>query len=585
MIVKVKDIRVEKVAAMTLFALLLLCLVSVMFTLVRGQPDSIEKDLDIDCKWNGAPVSANLKWTEPKENPAATTNTDAGSKTSQSGTTNTQANTASTNTQQALMLTGMASGAALVGGGTLAVKKKLEGSSSSEQETKQAASTSTTSSTPQTGTSSAGARSGREVLEPHQDELKSSIQSQAPKQSQTSTQSQSSTQTQQSEQSNAQNPPKDNGSTSTASNILASAAVTTGQLWMQNHTNTTSAQAGGTQQTAQVTSKSTSTSTSQNIGLLASSSSAAQIANEMWPQRQKELEQLAKQRSDLATTFSTPSYSTGLASSFTSATENTWARLQGFSSALSNGLAKAGAVVKTYMPYIVPAVIATIVLISVLICPPVAPAVTEAGMAGMGMSLGGAGLVGAGVGVGVGYGIYQLHNLGIMNYPQQPGFEAKHTQYIQQSTSEIKDEKGSGTYGVDPAKEQIDQADIGKDKIIQGEKHEKVRERAEAWLKEQDEPVLRRDKAEPDPEKPGKKLSQYGLPDISTKHYIVECKLGEDIELTYADSQKQNYMQLAERVGKRLVYWFLRHPNPGSRWWQIIHELEEWGCIIVYGDE
>jgi hypothetical protein len=52
----------------------------------------------------------------------------------------------------------------------------------------------------------------------------------------------------------------------------------------------------------------------------------------------------------------------------------------------------------------------------------------------------------------------------------------------------------------------------------------------------------------------------------------------------YAHEQEQKYMQLAERVGKRLVYYFLRHPYPGSGWWQIIHELDECGAIIVYGD-
>lgn len=87
-----------------------------------------------------------------------------------------------------------------------------------------------------------------------------------------------------------------------------------------------------------------------------------------------------------------------------------------------------------------------------------------------------------------------------------------------------------------------------------------------------------------DPEKPGKRLAKYGNPDIITEHYIVECKLGEDVELTDAEIQKQRYIQLAERVGKRLLYWFLKQPEPDSGWWKIIHELEECGWLVEYGD-
>ena len=43
---------------------ILLCLASI--ALVRGQPESIEKNIEIDFKWKGVPVGANLKWTEPK---------------------------------------------------------------------------------------------------------------------------------------------------------------------------------------------------------------------------------------------------------------------------------------------------------------------------------------------------------------------------------------------------------------------------------------------------------------------------------------------------------------------------------------
>jgi len=44
-------------------------------------------------------------------------------------------------------------------------------------------------------------------------------------------------------------------------------------------------------------------------------------------------------------------------------------------------------------------------------------------------------------------------------------------------------------------------------------------------------------------------------------------------------------MELSERVNKRLLFWFLKHPKPGLRWWQIIHELEECGYLVGYGDE
>jgi hypothetical protein len=47
-----------------------------------------------------------------------------------------------------------------------------------------------------------------------------------------------------------------------------------------------------------------------------------------------------------------------------------------------------------------------------------------------------------------------------------------------------------------------------------------------AWLKGQDEPILRVDQYERDPET-GKVLWQYGRPDLSTPYFIVECKLDE----------------------------------------------------------
>jgi hypothetical protein len=355
------------------------------------------------------------------------------------------------------------------------------------------------------------------------------------------------TQIQQPKPPNAQNPIKDSGPTSTASNLMTSAAITTGQLYTQKQMNSQPPRQStpvDTQQSKPITSPPTPTA-SQSLGLLAS---------------------------------------------LTSATANTWARLQGFASAIDNGLNKIAKAIKPYTPYISMALCLALVVSSVFTLGAMAPA-TGAAMTGAGISLGqGAGL--AGMGVGIGYGIYQLqyqmHNLGIMNYPQQPNFDAKHTQYIQQSTSEIKDQKGSGTYGVDPAQEQLDQADIAKDRIIEGPGHDKSVRQAKAWLKAQDEKIIRQGKAEPDAEMEKHNfifnLLQYGYPDISTKHYIVECKTGEEYELSYAQSQADCYMQLAERVGKRLVYWFFRHPDQGSSWWKIIHELEESGNIVEFGD-
>jgi len=609
------NIKVGRIAAIALFSLLLFFLTSATFTLVRCQPNSIERDIEIECKWNGAPVGANLKWTEPEEDPAIISNADDGGKP-KSGTTST--NTA-INTQQALMLTGASAGAALAGGGLL-VKKKLEGSSSSEQEAKQTASISTTSSTAPKYLSDS-ARSYREGLELNQNDLKSSTQSQpsTPKQPSPTTQS---------NQSNTQNSPKGDGPPTTAgqqymqkqmnsqssqqsqptqqsnqssvgnqneltaSNLAASAAVVTKELLMQKQmesitkqsASSTSAQTGGAQQSTQATAS--STSTSQNLGLLASSSSAARMAAEMWPQRQKEFEQLAKQRSDLAAKFSVPSYCTGFAYSYTAPTGNAWARLQGLGSAIGNGIDKVRVAVKPYTPYIVGATCIAIILVSMFFTggatAPTAPTILAGG--GVSISIGqGASLVGTGI-VVTGLGLYTAHNLGIMNYPRQQSFEAEHTQIIEQSTSELREEKGSGHYGEDVAQEQLEQVDIGKDRLTQGEKHDKSVEQVEAWLKEQDEPILSRGKSEWDPVCTKDRLSKYGYPDIITKDYIIECKVGEDRELAYSKPQIKDYTQLAEIVGKRFLLWFFKHPEPGSRWWQIIHELEECGWLVEYGD-
>jgi len=188
--------------------------------------------------------------------------------------------------------------------------------------------------------------------------------------------------------------------------------------------------------------------------------------------------------------------------------------------------------------------------------------------------------------------MYAVRNLGIMNYPQQPAFEARHTQYTQQSTSEIKNEKGSGTYGVDPAKEQLDQADMGKDSIIQpeGPEHERAREQARTWLEKQGQTIERERSCERDP-KTGWTLPQryYGKPDIITKDYIVECKKGTSDEVWDELGQVEKYLRIirylkSEGVKKTLVYWFLNKPDPDSDWKSIIDILEANEVVVMYGD-
>jgi len=614
-------VKVERVAATALFALLFfLCLASAAFALVGCPPNPIERNLEIDCTWNGAPVRANLKWTEPEDNAAATTNTDAGSKSSQSGTASSQANKAAINTQQVLMLTGAASGAALAGGGIFAVKKKLEGGTSSEKETKQTTSTSTTSSTAPKYTSD-NARSGREVLEQHQNELKSS------------TQSQSSTQNQQLRQSDVQNPPKDNGPpttagqqymqkqmnsqssqqsqppthtqqsnqsgvgnyqnnelTSTTSNFSASAATITKELLMQKQMDSLtkqSTQAGGTQQPKQETAPSASTSTtSQSIGLLASSSSAARIATEMWPKRQKELEQLAKQRSDLAAKFSTPSYSKGLglASSFTSAIGNPWAKLK----AVGNGIDRMGAAIKPYTTYIAAATCIAIIFVSMFFTygatAPAAPGI----MAGTGLSLSqGAGIAG-GILVG-GITLYAAHNT-FMNYPKQPSFGVEHTQIIQQpQTSEIKDEKGSGTYGEDVAQEQLEQAEIRKDRIYQTgtKEHQEAEQKLRELIKELGGkniggPKLYRGNYLHD----GRDFERY--PDVTSDRFIGEAKRGMEKtndEFQHIWEEVYKDISLQERDGLQAVWYILKKPPADNVEWQnIITMLMNNGVIVRIGN-
>jgi len=610
-----KVVKAEKVVATALFALPLLCLVSLMFTLVRCAPNPTERDLEIDCTWNGAPVSANLKWTEPEDDAAATTNADAGSKSSQSGTANSKANTATINTQQALMLTGASAGAALAGGGLL-VKKKLEGSS--EKEIKQTTSTSSTSSTAPKYTSDS-AHSYREGLEPQQGELKASTQNQTSTQSQQSntqnppndgppttagqqymqkqmnsqsSQSQPPTQTQRLEQSGVQ--------TSTSSTVAASVTITK-ELLMQKQmdsltkqsANSTSTRTGGTQ-SKQGTASSTST-TSQNMGLLASSSSAARMAAEMWPQRQREFEQLAKQRAELAEKFSTPSYSTGLAPSLTCATGNAWESVQGLGSTISNGISNAWNAIKPCAPVILLTVILVTALYGGFAFGLLGAGMTGAGMAsagtaGMGLSLGGgAGWVGAGIILG-GVGTFATYNLGIMNYPRQSSFEAEHTHIIQPQTTEIRDEKGSGVYGEDVAQELLEQSEIRKDRIIEPYQgsiaHREAQDRCIAWLKERGVTYIEDETMQVGWDEERGIYHKFKVkPDYVTDEYIIDAKTGVELDYQEEFDKVKKYMWLAKQQDKKLVYIF-RHTPKEDHWWNYIIDMlvEELGenFIIEY---
>jgi len=177
--------------------------------------------------------------------------------------------------------------------------------------------------------------------------------------------------------------------------------------------------------------------------------------------------------------------------------------------------------------------------------------------------------------------------LSMIDYPEQPSFESIHSGYhAGQKTLGTSIVNGIGHYGKDVVEELLEQARLTRDRIIQtiGPGHEKSEEQARAFLKKQKEPIKQENKSERDPDT-GELLVNYGRPDISTKHYIIECKVGADYEISDSLPQCKNFMQLAERVNKRLLYWFLKHPEPGSKWWPIIHELDECGHIVGYGDE
>jgi len=150
----------------------------------------------------------------------------------------------------------------------------------------------------------------------------------------------------------------------------------------------------------------------------------------------------------------------------------------------------------SYAPYVAAVAIVLIVVVSVISLGFMAPGAATIG-AGVGISASqGAGIA---VGAGIGFGAYAMYNLGIMNYPKQPTFAERHTQYYpEQKNLETDAQKGSGHYGEDVAQEQLGQVEIRKDSIIQpgGPNHEKLVKEAEEWLKDKGQEVLCKDMAE-----------------------------------------------------------------------------------------
>jgi len=281
------------------------------------------------------------------------------------------------------------------------------------------------------------------------------------------------------------------------------------------------------------------------------------------------------------------------ASSLSGAAHNTWARLQGFGSAIASGFNNLYETVRPYAPYITMAAgVVLVVAGSFVTFGAAAPAGavlaggTVAGV-GMGASIG----VGLGsVGLGLGLEAFALHNLGIMNYPQQLSFRERHMQqYTQQQTLESKMEKGSGHYGEDAAEEQLEQSELIRDRFVQtGQKHQEVEKWAKERLKGENQTIQRENKYERDPVT-GESLSSYGKPDISTEKYIVECKQGtnEEFQRYYrSEDQAKDFVELVKELGNRgvektLIYWFFDYPE--SKWEQTINFLIAHGAKVLYG--
>jgi len=179
-----------------------------------------------------------------------------------------------------------------------------------------------------------------------------------------------------------------------------------------------------------------------------------------------------------------------------------------------------------------------------------------------------------------------------MNYPKQSSFEAEHTTIIGQSTSEIRDEKGSGIYGEDVAQELFEQSEIRKDTIIQYESpgHELARGLARRTLEESwGQKQIHKNKHYTGYDE---RIGFYdGYPDLTSEGYIVECKSGmeESDQFDHIMDQGKKYPIMAEKAGKKIIFWFLRRPpseNPDqAKLVDIIKWLIKNGITVLYAED
>jgi len=91
---------------------------------------------------------------------------------------------------------------------------------------------------------------------------------------------------------------------------------------------------------------------------------------------------------------------------------------------------------------------------------------------------------------------------GMIDYPEQPDFESIHSGYYAEiPTLGERKPKGSGRYGEDIAMEQLEQAKLARDRIIEteGEVHFRMRNIARWWLWSQGEMIQRQNDYEPNP--------------------------------------------------------------------------------------
>jgi hypothetical protein len=275
-------------------------------------------------------------------------------------------------------------------------------------------------------------------------------------------------------------------------------------------------------------------------------------------------------------------------SSLSGAAQNTWARLQGFGSAIASGFNNLCETIRPYAPYITMAAGVVLVVAGSFVtfgaAAPAGAVLVGGTMAGVGMgaSIG----VGLGsVGLGLGLEAFALHNLGIMNYPQQLSFRERHTQqYTQQQTLESKMEKGSGHYGEDAAEEQLEQAEITRDRIVEtgGLYHQRAEKQAKEWLKKRGEteifgPIWH----------VGSRSYHREQPDLTSENYIVECKTGRERstdEIMHFWDQANEYPELAEKEGRKLVIWIDKVPSQENEdYWSILRWLRFKGAKVLKG--